>query len=52
MLRFVQQRTAPIPACSLGKTGVTLPILGFGSAAAILAYQWGNHPGPVTSRRV
>jgi len=34
MLRFVQQRAAPLPARVLGKTGVTLPILGFGTAAA------------------
>jgi uncharacterized protein len=31
--RFVQNSTPPIPARSLGKTGVTLPILGFGTAA-------------------
>jgi len=34
MLRFVQQGTAPLPVRVLGKTGVTLPILGFGTAAA------------------
>jgi len=34
MFRFVQQRAAPLPARVLGKTGVTLPILGFGTAAA------------------
>lgn len=34
MLRFVQQHAAPLPARVLGKTGVTLPILGFGTAAA------------------
>ncbi|HXC67246.1 MAG TPA: aldo/keto reductase [Nitrospiraceae bacterium] len=33
MLRFVQNSAPPIPARSLGKTGVTLPILGFGTAA-------------------
>jgi predicted aldo/keto reductase-like oxidoreductase len=32
VLRFVQNSTTPIPARSLGKTGVTLPILGFGTA--------------------
>ena len=32
VLRFVQNSTPPIPARSLGKTGVTLPILGFGTA--------------------
>ncbi|HXV68787.1 MAG TPA: hypothetical protein VD738_07665, partial [Nitrospira sp.] len=34
MFRVVQHRTGPIPARVLGKTGVTLPILGFGTAAA------------------
>ena len=34
MLRVVRQRASPIPVRSLGKTGVTLPILGFGTAAA------------------
>jgi uncharacterized protein len=34
MLRFVQHSTSPIPTRQLGKTGVTLPILGFGTAAA------------------
>ena len=34
MFRFVQQRAAPLPVRGLGKTGVTLPILGFGTAAA------------------
>ena len=34
MLRFVQNSTQQIPVRSLGKTGVTLPILGFGTAAA------------------
>lgn len=34
MLRFVQSNTAPLPTRLLGKTGVTLPILGFGTAAA------------------
>ena len=33
MFRFVQNSTPPIPARRLGKTGVTLPILGFGTAA-------------------
>ena len=34
MFRFVQNSTPQIPVRSLGKTGVTLPILGFGTAAA------------------
>ena len=34
MLRFVQQRAEPLPVRVLGKTGVTLPTLGFGTAAA------------------
>jgi aryl-alcohol dehydrogenase-like predicted oxidoreductase len=34
VLRFVQHSTAPLPTRQLGKTGVTLPILGFGTAAA------------------
>jgi predicted aldo/keto reductase-like oxidoreductase len=34
MLRFVQTSTSQMPVRSLGKTGVTLPILGFGTAAA------------------
>lgn len=34
MLRFVQHSTSPLPKRQLGKTGVTLPILGFGTAAA------------------
>jgi predicted aldo/keto reductase-like oxidoreductase len=34
VFRVVQHRTGPIPARVLGKTGVTLPILGFGTAAA------------------
>ncbi len=32
MLRFIQDRASPIPTRTLGKTGVTLPILGFGTA--------------------
>ena len=32
MFRFIQNSTPRIPARSLGKTGVTLPILGFGTA--------------------
>ena len=32
MLRFVQNQASPIPTRTLGKTGVTLPILGFGTA--------------------
>jgi aryl-alcohol dehydrogenase-like predicted oxidoreductase len=34
VLRFVQHSTSPLPTRRLGKTGVTLPILGFGTAAA------------------
>ena len=34
MLRFVQHSRSPLPTRQLGKTGVTLPILGFGTAAA------------------
>ena len=34
MLWFVQHSTSPLPTRQLGKTGVTLPILGFGTAAA------------------
>jgi predicted aldo/keto reductase-like oxidoreductase len=34
MLRFVQHSKSPLPTRPLGKTGVTLPILGFGTAAA------------------
>ena len=34
VLRFVQNSTPSIPIRSLGKTGVTLPILGFGTAPA------------------
>jgi len=32
VLRFIQDRASPIPTRTLGKTGVTLPILGFGTA--------------------
>jgi len=34
VLWFVQHSTSPLPTRQLGKTGVTLPILGFGTAAA------------------
>jgi len=34
MLRFVQTSTSPLPTRLLGKTGVTLPILGFGTSPA------------------
>ncbi len=34
MLRFVQHSRSALPSRQLGKTGVTLPILGFGTAAA------------------
>ncbi len=34
VLRFVQHSAVPIQVRSLGKTGVSLPILGFGTAAA------------------
>lgn len=34
MLRFIQHSTSPLPTRQLGKTGVTVPILGFGTAAA------------------
>jgi aryl-alcohol dehydrogenase-like predicted oxidoreductase len=34
MFRFIQNSSAQMPVRSLGKTDVTLPILGFGTAAA------------------
>lgn len=42
MLRFVQHSTSPLPTRRLGKTGVTLPILGFGTAAAGRRLNTGN----------
>ena len=34
MFRLVNQQTSPLPTRPLGKTGVTLPILGFGTGSA------------------
>jgi aryl-alcohol dehydrogenase-like predicted oxidoreductase len=42
VLRFVQHSTSPLPTRQLGKTGVTLPILGFGTAAAGLRLNTGD----------
>jgi hypothetical protein len=35
MLRFVRNQPSPIPTRTLGKTGVTLPILGLGTAQCV-----------------